>query len=180
MKTKKQIVLIISLFVISGSLWGQNKKNYTNIHDLKGINQTYEIGDGEIGYGVWNKQNKCKDITPTFLGFEVIPPIKITNKVTLDALVREHLKPYFLNQNSFSSSYLYIYLYTDIYGNIKEIYIRYPKNIGIIPGNVIEQFEIALLKSNVKLLFDKNNRVFKNSQWIGREVMYRADKMKDL
>lgn len=180
MKTNKIICVIFSLLVINISLYAQGKNNYEQIKELKGINNTYEIGESEIDYGVWNKQSLLMYKGASYLNYEFVPPINIENKKSLDSFVRIYFKPYFIKQNSFCYEYLYFYFFADINGNIKEIYISYPKNIGIIPGNVIEQFEIALLKSNVKLLFDKNNRVFKNSQWVGREVMYRADKMKDL
>lgn len=179
MKTKQFITLCVfcSLAVI---LSAQNVKNFTNIQKIKGINNSYNIGEEKIAYSVWNINNKYKDIVPKYLYNEVIPSIGIENRATIDNLVCQYLKSYFIKYNTFTYPYLYIYLYGDIDGNIKEICIIYPKNIGLIPLTVIEQFEVSLLKSNVKLLFNKNNNIFSESEWVGREVMYSMESLKKL
>ncbi len=191
MRTKQ--VLIVCIVVFSHiSLFAQNQNNdYKKIKEIQdntnGFNEikettenTYKVEDCEIAYTVWNIENKLKNIPPKFLQHMVIPPIEVSNKHVFDGFVRQYFKPYFVNFNSFTYSHLYFYLFADITGNIKEIEIRYPKNIGVIPITDIERFETSLLNSSVKLSFDKNNSVFKGSEWIGTPVMYEAEKVKDL
>ena len=183
MKTNQ--VLIVCIVVFSNiSLFGQKTDLINELPDeiieATTTTNTYKVEDCEIAYTVWNIENKLKNIPPKFLQHMVIPPIEVSNKHVFDGFVRQYFKPYFVNFNSFTYSHLYFYMFADITGNIKEIEIRYPKNIGVIPITDIERFETSLLNSSVKLSFDKNNSVFKGSEWVGRPVMYEAEKVKDL
>lgn len=174
MKTKQ--VLFVCVIIFSHiSLFGQKPDLI-----IEATTNTYKVEECEIGYTVTNIKNKLIDIAPKFLEHWSRPEIGVCNRAVFDDLVRNNFKSYFVNYNSFTYMYLYFYLFADSFGNIKEVAIRYPKNIGLIPLSVIEQFERSLLNSNVKLSFDKNHNVFKDSEWIGREVMYNSERVKDL
>lgn len=183
----KTIQLLIACFIIfsQNSFFAQSSNPTTDSIQVKeteiDANNIYIISDASsIAYSVRNNNNQLMNVNPSFLYHEVIPPIHVVNQHTIDDFVRHYFKPYFSNHTSFTYFYLYFYLFADISGNIQEIEIRYPKNIGIIPISVIELFETSLLKSDVQLSFDKNNSVFRGSRWVGRAVMYEAEKLKDL
>ena len=78
-----------------------------------------------------------------------------------------------------SSTSLGFFFYADIDGNIKEMYMSYPKEVGIIPATVIEALEEDVLKSDIKLIFDKNHRVFKGSAWVGQQLDYDPDDIRN-
>ena len=181
MRTKQ--VLIVCIVVFSHiSLFGQKQDRIKELPNeiIEATTNTYKVEESEIGYTVTNTKNKLINIAPKFLEYWNRPEIGVSNRAVFDDFVRHNFKPYFVNCNSFTYSHLYFYLFADITGNIKEIEIRYPKNIGVIPTTDIERFETSLLNSSVKLSFDKNNSVFKGSEWIGTPVMYEAEKVKDL
>ncbi len=67
-----------------------------------------------------------------------------------------------------------ISLFSDINGKIKDVLIAYPREIGILPISVIEDFEQAILSSSVKLDFNKQLREFQGSTWVGQYILYRA------
>ena len=181
MKTKQ--VLIVCIIIFSHiSLFAQRPDLIKELPDeiIEATTNTYKVEESEIAYNVWNIKNKLIYTTPKFMEHWSRPEIGVSNRAIFDGFVRHNFKPYFVNHNSFTYMYLYFYLYADRFGNVKEVLIRYPKNIGIIPDSVIERFESSLLNSNVKLSFDKNNNVFKDSQWVGREIMYDSERVKDL
>ena len=181
MKTKQ---VLIACFIIFShiSLFGQKQDRIKELPNeiIEATTNTYKVEVSEIGYTVTNTKNKLINIAPKFLEYWNRPEIGVSNRAVFDDFVRHNFKPYFVNCNSFTYMYLYFYLFADRFGNIKEIEIRYPKNIGLIPLSVIERFERSLLNSNVKLTFDKNYSAFKGSEWVGRPVMYEAEKVKDL
>ena len=181
MKTKQ--VLIVCVIIFSHiSIFGQKPDLIKELPDemIEATTNTYKVEESEIGYTVTNTKNKLIDTAPKFLEYWSRPEIGVCNRAVFDDLVRHNFKSYFVDYNSFTYMYLYFYLFADRFGNIKEIEIRYPKNIGLIPLSVIEQFERSLLNSNVRLSFDKNHSVFKDSEWVGREIMYDSEKVKDL
>ena len=163
----------IQIFIFSTFLIMSNVVFAQEI-ELKGTNNTYIQKEMQGIYGVWNKSNKLDDIIPSYLCFEHIPTIGIKNKSKLDAIIDVYLSPFFkrYGANLKSTSILYFYFYADINGIIKEMYMSYPKEIGIIPITSIEKLESEILNSEVRLIFDKNNRIFNGSIWIGRGVGY--------
>lgn len=178
MKTKLLLLNLLFIFITIDTN-GQNINNFKHIQEYKSGCNTYFLGDEEIGYTVWNSKNTLKNITPKYLQDEYSPRIELSNKTTLDNFVRIYLKPFFVNSNNFSYPYLYIYLFGDNIGNIKEIMIRYPKNIGIIPFKKIEEFETSV-KNSIKLSFDKEYSGFKESEWIGTPVLYNIKDVKNM
>ncbi len=122
-----------------------------------------------------------EDIAPSYLFFEHIPPIQIGNRPLLEEIVQKHLGIYFKQyKGEFNpSTNLAFYFYADIDGNIKELFLSYPKEVGMIPATVIEALEEDILRSDVKLVFDKNRRAFKGSAWVGLNVGFDPNKIRD-
>ncbi|MDR1742654.1 MAG: hypothetical protein LBR48_02390 [Dysgonamonadaceae bacterium] len=175
MKTVKIIQMVILLSVCITNIQAQKT-------EVKGNKNTYILKTGmQSIYSIWNRNNTLKDITPSYLLHEVIPPITIVNRSTLDSLVFNYFPLYF---KQFSGTFrgfsvLSMYFFADINGNIKEMSISYPKEIGIIPATIIEEFEAAVLQSNVKLSFDKDHPTFKGSAWVGQYALYDSNKLQN-
>ncbi len=180
MKTNK-ILLVYLLLALSINLFSQNlkSKNFKNIENRKGICEIYQYGDEEIAYTVWNNKNKYENVVPKYMYDETIPSIEVENKQLLDDLVIKYFKPYFENFSNFSYRYLYIYLYSNNEGKVNEVLISYPKNIGIIAASIIEEFEKEI-KTSIRLSFNKNYSSFKESEWIGKPVMYNSKDIKNM
>ena len=86
-------------------------------------------------------------------------------------------KKYAGDFNEFAA--LKISLFSDINGNIKDIRIAYPSEVEIIPIKIFEEFEAAVLQSNVKLVFDKDHHVFQGTAWVGQYAIYDPEKLRN-
>lgn len=175
MKTIQFIVVAI-LLSISNNIYAQDK------FEIQGQNNTYIQENGSPGfYVIYNKNNIFTKSTPGYLYFEHTPSISVGNKLVLDKLVKEHIAPYFKkHKGDFDSSTgLKISLFSDINGKIQDVRIAYPREIGILPISVIENFEQAVLSSCVKLEFDNQKREFKGSTWVGQYAPYSSENLRN-
>ncbi len=166
-----QFIFIAILLGFSNTVFAQQ-----DTIEVQGKNNIYIQRNTSFLYVVYNKNNIFTKSTPAYLHFEHTPPVKIGNKSVLDQLVRTYLSPYFKKyQGRFDTiTFLNISLFSDINGKIKDVLIAYPREIGILPISVIEDFEQAILSSSVKLDFNKQLREFQGSTWVGQYILYRA------
>ncbi len=170
-----QFIFIAILLGFSNTLFAQLSQ------EIKGKNNTYiQKYDAPGLYVVYNKNNMFTKSTPAYLLFEHTPPVKIGNKHKLDQLIKEYLSYYFkkFTGDYDTSVHLNISLFSDINGKIKDVLIAYPREIGILPISVIEDFEQAILSSSVKLDFNKQLREFQGSTWVGQYIMYNPEKIR--
>jgi len=173
MKTKKCIMVTIFIMSIIST--------YAQSIEIKGERNTYIQSDDSPGFHVvYNKSNKFSKKTPSYLLFEHIPPITVGDKTELDSIVFFYFNPIFKKYagdfNEFAA--LKISLFSDINGNIKDIRIAYPSEVEIIPIKIFEEFEAAVLQSNVKLVFDKDHHVFQGTAWVGQYAIYDPEKLR--
>ncbi len=56
--------------------------------------------------------------------------------------------------------------------------VVYPREIGILPIFVIENFEKAVLNSTITLVFDNQLRVFKGSTWVSQYAPYSSENLR--
>lgn len=147
---------------------------YCQITEIKGNNNSYVLEESKNVYEVYNKNSTLMHTTPSYLLYEHTPPVTVGNKAELDGIVNYHFSPVFKKYTgSFNElSYLLISLFSDINGDIKELYISYTKEVGVIPATVIEDFEKAVLQSNVKLEFDNNLHEFQGTSWVAQYSIY--------
>ncbi len=175
------MAVITALGVIVGTIYGQTSQKDEPTIEVKGVKNTYIQKEVPGLYGVRNKNNKLRDIDPSYLFFQHIPPITLNNRSLIEEIVQKHLGEYFKQYKGKydSCTRLGFYLYADIDGNIKEMYMSYPKEIGMIPATVIEALEEDILRSDIKLIFNKDHRVFKGSAWVGLNVGFDPNKIRD-
>ena len=175
------MVVIATLGISAGAIYGQTSQKDDPTIEVKGIKNTYIQKEVPGLYCIWNKNNKLDEIDPSYLFFQHIPPIALNDRSLIDEIVQKHLGVYFKKYKGIykSSTSLGFFFYADIDGNIKEMYMSYPKEVGIIPATVIEALEEDVLKSDIKLIFDKNHRVFKGSAWVGQQLDYDPDDIRN-
>lgn len=149
--------------------------------EVKGTQNVYMQKETKGSYIVFNKNNKLAEIDPSYLLYNNIPPVTVGNKSELDKIVHAYIVPYFNKyQGEFSLvAALTVSLFSDIDGNLREVRISYPKEIGMISGSVFEEFEAAVLQSNVKLVFDKEHYVFQGTAWVGQYAIYDPEKLRN-
>lgn len=173
---KTIIKLTTALILLLGSMVIQAQTT-----EVKGVKNTYIQEEVPGLYVVYNKNNTLIDITPSYLLYEHTPPVVVGRKLELDGIVYSYFAPFFKRYSGVfkRSTALNVSLFSDINGVITEILIAYPIEVGIIPINVIEEFEKAVLQSSVKLVFDKNKREFEGTAWVGQYAAYNSDKLRD-
>ena len=150
--------------------------------ELKGNSNTYAVYKSKGLFDVGNKNNVLINSKPIYLiNSQVIPPITVENTGNLNTIVVKYFTPYFQKYSGTfkSSETLDIGFYSDMYGNIKEISLVYPDKIGIIPGTMMEAFECEVLKSGVRLHFDRNRIEFRGSTYVTQYKAYSATKLKN-
>ncbi len=172
---KKIIILTACVLIALAETSAQTKV------EIKGNNKTYiGFNTGRL-YDIWNQNNVLLNSYPTYLNYEVTPPITVNDSEKLTPIFSKYLVPYFKKYSGTFDSYdtLYLVFYSDMDGNIKEIKLIYPNKIGIIPGTVMDAFECEVLKSGVRLGFDKNRTEFKGSTYVTQYKAYSAQKLKN-
>lgn len=176
-KTTKIILSIISGLLLSAPL---TIRAQCSKSEIIGKRNTYILTEVQGYYSIENKNNCLMYTKSSYLDFEVIPPISIENKKTLDEFVYKYLSPYFKLYSGTFKSYdtLDVGLFSDIKGNIKELVLIYPNTIGVIPAIIIDEFEHEVLNSNIKLVFNKNHRVFRGTNWVEQYAAYDAEKLR--
>ncbi len=173
---KRITIVTICILIALAQSYAQTKV------EVKGNNNTYIVFNTGRIYSIWNKNNVLRNSDPIYLlNNEVIPPITVDNSGNLTPILSKYLVPYFQKYSGTIDSYdtLYLVFYSDMDGNIKEIKLMYPNKIGIIPGTVMESFECEILKSGVRLNFNKNNSVFRGSTYVTQYKAYSATKLKN-
>lgn len=176
MAMKKLIVLIAFIMISLGQSYTQTRVEITG-------NKNVYIGFKISGYyNIWNKNNVLLNSEPAYLiNNEVIPPISVQNTENLTPIVVKYFSSYFKKYSGTFKSYetLDVGFYSDMDGTIKEIKLIYPDKIGLISGTEMERFECEVLKSGVRLNFNKNNSVFKGSTYVSQYKAYSAEKLKN-
>ncbi len=169
-----QFIFIAILLSFSNTVFAQLSQ------EIKGKNNTYIQRNAPSLYIVYNKNNIFTKSTPAYLLYEHPPKVNIGNKQVLDQLVKEYLSYYFKKYEGQykTTTALNISLFSDINGKIKDVLIAYPREIGILPISVIEDFEQAILNSSIKLEFDTKRREFEGSTWVGQYAPYDPEEIR--
>ncbi len=170
-----QFIFIAILLGFSNTVFAQQ-----DTIEVQGKNNIYIQRNTSFLYVVYNKNNIFTKSTPAYLQYEHPPKVNIGNRQVLDQLIKEHLSYYFkkFTGDYDTSVHLNISLFSDIDGKIKDVLIAYPREIGILPISVIEDFEQAILNSSIKLEFDTKRREFEGSTWVGQYIMYDPEEIR--
>lgn len=169
-----EITTIVIMLMGSMTIHSQTK-------EVKGIKHTYLQKEVPGLFVIYNKNNTPHDVISPYELYEHTPPITVGNRWKLNEIVYTYFTPYFKKYtgNFKQSTALTIFFLSNMDGVLKEVQISYPLEVGEIPASVIEEFEAAVLKSTVKLVFDKNLREFKGSTWVTQYAAYNSDKLRD-
>lgn len=145
-----------------------------NVHEIKGKYNSYIQEDMPGYYYVYRKGSIFTLSSPDYLTNTPVPKVEIKNEILLNVFVRKYLMPYFINYKGvfINNTNTKLSLYSDIYGNITDISIMYPKEIGIIPISVIEEFNQSILNSCISLQFESKDNRFKEAEWITQSIEY--------
>ena len=146
----------------------------------KGSNDEYVIVEQRNYIIVYNKSNTLIHTYSSFMEEENMRMDLINfDKPLLDSYVNKILSPLFGNKpDAFPDlEFMSVSLYADRDGNIKELTMSYPKDAKI-PVSAIEKFEDIILKSNLKLVFDKNSPYFRDATWVSITWMYSAEELR--
>ena len=174
------LIIMKRIIIVTACILFALVHTYAQDLEIKGNNNTYLIYKAQGIYDVCNKSNILLNTQPNYLiNNEVIPEITVENIDKLTPLVIKYIAPYFKNYSGTfkSNETVHIAFYSDMDGNIKEISLVYPDKIGIIPGTVMEAFECEVLKSGVRLGFDKNRAEFRGSTYVTQYKAYSAQKL---
>lgn len=186
---KGQRACIFMVFLLlSPTIYAQDKKPI-KIYGEKSEEKTeqntyYKHFQGDYIF-MYNKNNTL--LPNTFSSFfERLmdypnPIFSVSNRPILDSYIKKWIVPHFKGMSSFNDkiSCVEIALFSDIDGNIKEIYISYPAD-GKLPLSAFESLENDILASNVKIIFDKDKNPFKDAAWVNYPLTYTLAKLKQM
>ena len=167
------ILLLLAGFNLTAQL--------VSVEEVKGIDSTFIKEESKHSFHIRNKNNALRFVDSYFIEYAQLggqlPEIIISNKEEFDVYVRVFIAPFFKMDDREIG--LKIDIYADQNGNIKELEIKYPKDVDISIA-AIEQFENAIRTSNLRLVFDKTHKAFAISPWIGRSFRYNSNTIKEM
>ena len=166
----KKIILIVTLFSISLSCFSQNKQ------EIRGKYKSFVLEDMPGYYYVYSKENIFNQSIPSYLNNTPIPNVEIKNQVLLNLFIRKYLMSFFINYTGEFNNNINpkIQLYSDRNGKITDISIMYPKEIGIIPIEILEGFYQSILNTCIDLQFNIKDERFNDAQWIVKLIEYES------
>lgn len=151
----------------------------------KGNHSTYIIADQKSYFVVYNKSSHLIHTYSSFMEYIESPNqawkhISIDRSL-LDLYLKKFLSPHFGGKSVkyADTESIGVGFFSDIEGNIKEIMIDYPKEIKL-PITAIEKFEDAVTSGELKLVFDKNHRYFKDATWVSLELNLSIEKIRKM
>lgn len=189
-KNKMKILNIIIPIMIACSGYAQQTKlKYEKIQpvfkEIQGKHNTYIKELYPHAYNLYNKNSNLRGTQSDYMLYDINNTaweyIKINDKNLLNSFMKTYIAPSIKkNKREYKfSEVVSVQIYADMKGNILEIGLHCPKDI-FLPVAVFEEFEQAVLNSDLKLCSETENSLFRNSTWVYQSIPFDPDSIRNM